>query len=100
MTCGSLSLTHSTISLQTEVLLVYPLSDHREAYSKSGLVLVQNQVDPKASIAEEIVWREVSGHSTKLMRNRYITQRPSLREETEKVNKSKGSRGGHSGGHF
>lgn len=67
---------------------------------KCGLVLVQNQVDPKTSIAEEIVWREVSGHSTELMGNRYTTQRPSLRGETEKVSKNRGSSGGHSWGHF
>ena len=65
---------------------------------KCGLALVQeNKVEPKISIAKELIWREVSDHSTKLLENEDITQRlgfhgeikQSLSKETEEVSNDK-----------
>lgn len=57
---------------------------------------------------EEVIWREVRGHSTKPMENGDIIQRlgfhreirQPLGKETEEVSKNTGSPEGHSGGHF
>lgn len=49
---------------------------------KCGLAVVQeNKVEPKISIAKELIWREVSDHSTKLLENEDTTQRLGFHEE-------------------